>query len=317
MNNCSILYFFKNDKDRSFILEKLLLNCSLCPRNCRVNRQNGEVGFCGARKNPKVARSALHFWEEPCISGKNGSGTVFFSNCTLQCVFCQNRLISADGVGEDIDTNRLASLFLDLQSQGALNINLVTPTHYIVPIIKALDTAKSRGLVIPVVYNTSGYEKADIIKLLKGYVDIFLPDFKYYNDKFSIKYSNAPDYFLYASSAVEEMVNQTGSAKFDDNGNIVSGTIVRHLMLPGLLFDSKKVLDYLYNTYGNDIYISIMNQYTPVGKISEHPELNRKISWDYYNTLIDYALKIGIENAYIQDKDTASESFIPEFYNKL
>ncbi len=282
-----------------------------------MDRIRGEVGFCGAGKNPKVARSALHFWEEPCISGKSGSGTVFFSNCTMQCIFCQNRAISRQGIGEEIDIKKLSDLFLDLERKGANNINLVTPTHYIVPIIKALDIAKEQGLTLPVVYNTSGYEKASVIKLLKGYVDIFLPDFKYYNDNLSIKYSDAPRYFEYATKALEEMVSQTGKPCFNKDGIMQSGTIVRHMMLPKNLFDSKKVIDYLYNTYGNDIYISIMNQYTPMGKIEKYPELNQKISWDYYNTLIDYAVKIGVENAYIQDKDTAGDSFIPEFYNKL
>ena len=298
-------------------MEKLLLNCTLCPRNCGVNRKIGEKGFCKARENPKVARYSLHHWEEPCISGKNGSGTVFFSNCTLKCVFCQNRTISNNGIGEEITPERLSNIYLKLQEMGALNINLVTPTHFIVPIIKSLEIAKSRGLALPIIYNTSGYEKASTIKMLDGIVDVYLPDFKYFSDKFAIKYSNAPNYFEYASESLAEMVRQTGTVKFDDLGTVKSGTIVRHLMLPGLLFDSKKVIDYLYNTYKDDIFISIMNQYTPMEECREFPELNKKISKEYYNCLVDYACELGIKNAYIQDGDTQDKSFIPEFFEKL
>lgn len=297
-------------------LENLLCKCTLCPRNCGVNRTENLKGFCGAGKNLKVARADLHFWEEPCISGEKGSGTVFFSNCTLKCVFCQNRRISNEGVGEEISIGKLADIFLKLQDKGALNINLVTPTHYIPHIISALDIAKNNGLLLPIVYNTSGYEKVSTIKMLEGYIDIYLPDLKYYNDKYATKYSNAPEYFKYASEAIAEMVRQTGPVTFDETGIVKKGTIVRHLMLPGLLFDSKKVIDYLYTTYRDDIYISIMNQYTPMNDFKQFPELNKKISQDYYNCLIDYAVELGIKNAYIQDEETADVSFIPEFYDK-
>ncbi len=295
----------------------MLKECTLCPRNCKKNRISCETGFCGAGKLAKVARSALHFWEEPCISGKVGSGTVFFSNCTLKCVFCQNNVISSNGIGEEITSNRLADLFLKHQDDGALNINLVTPTHYIPQILDALKIAKNNGLTLPIVYNTGGYEKAETIKMLDGYIDIYLPDLKYYNDKYAIKYSSAPGYFKYASDSIKEMVKQTGKVKFNDTGAVISGTIVRHLMLPGLLFDSKKILDYLYSEFGNDIYISIMNQYTPIGENKIFPELNKKISWDYYNCLLDYAEHIGIKNAYIQSRGTADSVYIPEFFNKL
>ncbi len=298
-------------------MEKLLQNCTLCPRNCGVDRLSGNLGFCLSGKNPKVARYSLHFWEEPCISGDKGSGTVFFSNCTLKCVFCQNRTISNNGIGEEITPDRLSDIYLKLQDMGAKNINLVTPTHFIVPIIKSIEIAKSRGLTLPIVYNTSGYEKASTIKLLDGIIDVYLPDFKYFSDKYAIKYSNAPDYFKHASESLQEMVKQTGTVKFNESGTVKSGVIVRHLMLPRLLFDSKKVIDYLYNTYKDDIYISIMNQYTPMENFKDFPELNKKISWDYYNCLIDYAREIGIKNAYIQDKDTQDKSFIPEFFDKL
>lgn len=295
----------------------LLNNCRLCPRNCGVDRLSGNLGFCGGGIDVKVARSALHFWEESCISGTKGSGTVFFSGCTLKCIFCQNHKISRAQMGEEISNERLAELFLEQQENGALNINLVTPTHYAVQIIEALDIAKSRGLKIPIVYNTSGYEKYETIKALDGYIDIYLPDFKYFSDKYAISYSNAPKYFEYASKSLEEMVRQTGSVKFDSNGIALTGTIVRHLMLPGLLFDSKKVLDYLYRTFSDDIYISIMNQYTPIKGANLPVNLQKKVSWEYYNCLLDYAVNIGIKNAYVQDKETADESFIPEFYDKV
>ncbi len=295
----------------------LLNNCRLCPRNCGVDRLSGNLGFCGGGIDVKVARSALHFWEEPCISGTKGSGTVFFSGCTLKCIFCQNHKISRAQMGEEISNERLAELFLEQQENGALNINLVTPTHYAVQIIEALDIAKSRGLKIPIVYNTSGYEKYETIKALDGYIDIYLPDFKYFSDKYAISYSNAPKYFEYASKSLEEMVRQTGSVKFDSNGIALTGTIVRHLMLPGLLFDSKKVLDYLYRTFSDDIYISIMNQYTPIKAANLPVNLQKKVSWEYYNCLLDYAVNIGIKNAYVQDKETADESFIPEFFDKI
>lgn len=291
----------------------LLKSCNLCPRNCKIDRLNNKIGFCKATDKLKVARAALHFWEEPCISGEKGSGTVFFSNCTLRCVFCQNNDISQCSSGKEISIERLSEIFLELQDKGALNINLVTPTHYVPQIIEALKIAKNNGLIIPIVYNSSGYENVETIKLLKGYIDVYLPDLKYYDNKYSIKYSNAKDYFDYAIKAIEEMVKQVGDIKFDENGIIQKGVIVRHLLLPGLLFDSKKVLDALYNKFQNKIYISIMNQYTPLDHVKSYPEINKKISEKYYNTIIDYAVSIGIENGFIQEEGTAKESFIPSF----
>lgn len=299
------------------VLIDLLKNCRLCPRECGVNRLGGEYGYCRAADRVKVARSVLHHWEEPCISGKNGSGAVFFSHCTLKCVFCQNKKISALGVGAEVSQRKLAELFLRHQDSGAHNINLVTPTHFIPQLIPALDYAKGHGLSIPIVYNTGGYEKASTIKLLRGYVDIYLPDFKYYNDKFAKKYSNAPHYFERAKEALAEMTSQVGKISFDSDGIAKSGVIVRHLMLPGLLFDSKKVLDYLHSTYADDIYISIMNQYTPLGTLDGFPELKKRISPAYYECLLEYADSIGIKNAYIQGDGTADERFIPEFFDKL
>ena len=277
-----------------------------------VNRNNGEVGFCKARNKIKIAKAYLHMWEEPCITGKNGSGTIFFSNCNLRCIFCQNYYISEEGNGVEIDIERFSDICLDLQKKGATNINLVTPTHYVPLIIDGLKLAKSRGLKIPIVYNSSGYELVDTIKLLDGVVDVYLPDFKYYSDKFAMKYSLCKDYFKYASLALDEMVRQKERVVFDKNGNCISGVIVRHLLIPGMEDDSKKILDYLYKRYKDQIFISIMNQYTPVKKF-KYPELNTTVKDQVYDDIIDYAWNIGIRNAFVQEGGTQSESFIPNW----
>lgn len=291
----------------------LLKSCKLCPRNCKIDRLNNKIGFCKATDKLKVARAALHFWEEPCISGEKGSGTVFFSNCTLKCVFCQNNDISECSAGKEISIERLSDIFLELQHKGALNINLVTPTHYVPQIIEGLKIAKNKGLNLPIIYNSSGYENIETLRYLKGYIDVYLPDLKYFSNKYSLKYSNAKDYFNFAIKAIDEMVKQVGDIQFDKNGIIKKGVIVRHLLLPGLLFDSKKILDYLHKTYDDKIYISIMNQYTTLAHVENYPEINKKISEKYYNTIIDYAISIGIQNAFIQEEGTAKESFIPAF----
>ena len=291
----------------------LLKSCKLCPRNCKIDRLNNKIGFCKATDKLKVARAALHFWEEPCISGEKGSGTVFFSNCTLKCVFCQNNDISECSAGKEISIERLSDIFLELQHKGVLNINLVTPTHYVPQIIEGLKIAKNKGLNLPIIYNSSGYENIETLRYLKGYIDVYLPDLKYFSNKYSLKYSNAKDYFNFAIKAIDEMVKQVGDIQFDKNGIIKKGVIVRHLLLPGLLFDSKKILDYLHKTYDDKIYISIMNQYTPLAHVENYPEINKKISEKYYNTIIDYAISIGIQNAFIQEEGTAKESFIPAF----
>ncbi len=290
----------------------ILSHCTLCPRKCGADRTGGQIGFCGASDKIKIARSALHFWEEPCISGKNGSGTVFFSHCTMKCVFCQNHKISSGGAGHEISETELAEKFLDLQEQGANNINLVTPTHYVPQIITALKTAKNNGLTIPILYNTSGYENVGTLKMLDGLIDIYMPDMKYYSDKYAVKYSSAPDYFNIASKAVEEMFRQTGKPVFKD-GIMQKGVLVRHLMLPNLLFDTKKIMDYLYKTYGDDIYISIMSQYTPLENVKDCPELNKKLNMRQYDAMIEYCVKLGIKNAFIQEGGAAQESFIPDF----
>lgn len=286
--------------------------CTLCPRNCKVNRNNGEIGICGASNQLVVARASLHYWEEPCLSGNKGSGTIFFSYCNLKCTFCQNYDISTLHKGKEVSINRLSDICLELQEKGANNINLVTPTHYVPLIIEALKLSKSKGLKIPIVYNTSGYESIETIKMLDGIIDIYLPDFKYYSDYIAIKHSKCPNYFKYASLALKEMYKQVGRPKFDRNGIMKSGVIVRHLLLPGMENDSKRIIEYLYNNYKNNIYISIMNQYTPVRK-NKYKELNRKVDNEIYDEIIDYAYNLGVRNAFIQEGETQSKSFIPNF----
>lgn len=295
-------------------------NCNLCPRNCFVDRDNGKTGYCGQTDKLYVARADLHMWEEPCISGKEGSGTVFFCGCTLRCIFCQNHQIAlgkeetGEKIGKEVSISRLKDIFLELQKKGANNINLVTGTHYIPQIAEALRLAKAEGLVIPIVYNTSGYEKKESLHMLESLVDIYLPDMKYVSKELSKEYSNAPDYFEIASEALKEMVRQVGEPEFDDRGYIQKGVIVRHLVLPGSTKDSKAVLEYLWNTYGDRIYISIMNQYTPMEQIKNHPLLSRKVTKREYQKVVDYALSLGWENGFIQEGETAKESFIPDFH---
>ena len=292
---------------------ELLSNCHLCPRNCGVNRLIGEKGFCGAGKDVKIARVSLHYFEEPCISGKNGSGTVFFSNCSLRCVFCQNHKISQSTIGKEISIDRLSDIFLELQNKNAHNINLVTPTHYAVQIKEAIEKAKSKGLNIPIVYNSSGYETTSTIKLLKNSIDVYIPDFKYFNNKYALKYSSAPNYFNYAKESINEMISQVGEAKFNEEGLITKGVIIRHMMLPGLLFDSKKIIDYISKNFGDIVYLSIMNQYTPMHNASEYAEINKTLNPKHYDALISYALNKGITKGFIQEEGTSSEEFVPEF----
>ena len=293
-------------------MDHLLESCVLCPRRCSVNRLLDERGFCGASKEVKVAEAALHHWEEPCLSGEKGSGTVFFSYCNMRCVFCQNALYDGQK-GKVISPEQLGRLFLDLQEQKAHNINLVTPTHYLPQIMCAISIAKSHGLAIPVVYNTSGYETTEAIALLKEHADIFLPDFKYYDDRYAEKYSGAPAYFKHASSAIEQMVRQTGPAEFDEQGLMVKGVLIRHLVLPGLVQDSKNVISHIYNAFGDDVYISVMNQYTPLLRGRNFPELNRTVDPADYNQIVAFARSLGVKNGFIQEEGTVGESFIPDF----
>lgn len=294
------------------ITEKLQ-NCMLCPRKCKINRLSGEKGFCGGLDTVRVARAALHFWEEPCISGTNGSGTVFFCGCTMNCIYCQNKEISRGIAGKEITTERLCEIFLELMEKGANNINLVTPMHYMPQIITALSSAKQKGLNIPIVWNIGGWELEESVKTVKDYADIWLTDFKYYDDKLALDYSKAPNYFETASKALAVMTDNIKKPIFDEDGIMKKGVIVRHLILPGHTDDSKKVLKYLYETYHNNIWISIMNQYTPVIKSDKYPNLLRKVSDEEYEDVIDYAISLGIENAFIQEGETQSESFIPPF----
>ncbi|WP_019227677.1 radical SAM protein [Sedimentibacter sp. B4] len=291
----------------------LMKECIICPRNCKVDRTKGNRGYCRETDKLVVARASLHMWEEPCISGTNGSGTVFFSGCSLGCIYCQNFNISNGMSGKEITTERLAEIFLELQSKGAHNINLVTPTHFVVQIMDAIIMSRNKGLNIPIVYNTSGYEKIETIKMLEGHVSVYLPDLKYMDENIAKKYSNCQDYFSHASKAIEEMVRQTGEIEFDENGMVVKGVIVRHMTLPGYLDDSKNIIRYLHETYKHKIYLSIMNQYTPLTEVSKYPEINRKITEDEYDELVDYAVDIGVENGFIQEGETALESFIPVF----
>ncbi|MFT5873989.1 MAG: putative pyruvate formate lyase activating enzyme [Clostridium sp.] len=292
---------------------KMLVKCHLCPRNCYVNRLDGELGFCRASKDLKIAKVSMHTWEEPCISGILGSGTVFFSNCNIKCVFCQNYKISHEGNGKIVSINRLSEIFLEQQERGANNINLVTPTHYVPQIIDALILAKSKGLNIPVLYNSNGYENIDTIKALRGFIDVYLPDLKYYKDKYAVKYSKAPNYFTYASEVITEMVSQVGEVKFDADGMIQKGVIIRHLMLPGLLFDSKKVIDFIYTAFNDSVYISLMNQYTPMQVAVNYPEISKPLNPDHYDALINYCLKLGITKCFIQENGTSSKIFVPNF----
>ncbi|MFL0252181.1 radical SAM protein [Clostridium neuense] len=294
-------------------MTNLLSECSLCPRKCNVNRLDNKLGFCSSGENVKISRVSLHNWEEPCISGTKGSGTVFFSNCNLRCVFCQNHTISQEGFGKEVSIERLSEIFLEQQERGAHNINLVTPTHYAYQIVEAIKLSKKNGLSIPILYNSNGYENVETIKMLNGYIDVYLPDLKYFNDKYAIKYSKAPNYFKIASNAIMEMVSQVGAPLFDENNLIKKGVIIRHLMLPGLLFDSKKVIDYIYNTFGDSVYISIMNQYTPMYDAEKYPEINKPLNPKHYDALIDYSLSIGVKNGFIQETGTNSKEFVPEF----
>ena len=287
------------------------MKCNLCPRNCNVDRRIS-VGYCGAPDNMVIARYSRHMWEEPVISGNNGSGTIFFSYCNMKCCFCQNYEISELHKGRNISVEDFSNIVMDLQNSGVHNINLVTPTMYVPKIIEGLDMAKSNGLNIPIIYNTSSYENVDTIRMLNGYVDIYLPDLKYYDNKLALKYSNCDNYFEYACLAIDEMVKQVGKVVIDNDGIMKRGVIVRHMVMPNNVGDSKKIIKYLYDKYHDDIIISIMNQYTPVRK-SEYIELNRRVETFEYDEVINYAYDIGVRNAFIQEGTSQDSSFIPDF----
>lgn len=292
--------------------------CNLCPRQCNIDRSL-QKGFCNSSDKVFLARAALHFFEEPSISGKSGSGAVFFCGCNLKCVFCQNEKISRGIIGKEVSIEHLSEIFLNLQKEGANNINLVTPSHYVYQIKEALTIAKSNGLAIPIVYNSSAYELPSALKVLDGLIDIYLPDYKYSDDKLAVSFSNAPSYSEIAKSAIAEMYRQVGANEFDENGLMKKGVIVRHLLLPLGVNNAKDAISYLYETYGDSIYISVMNQYTPMESESlkkagaSHPELLRKVTKREYERLLDFVLSLGIKNAYFQEGSTADESFIPDF----
>lgn len=290
--------------------------CNLCPRDCMAYRKEGQKGFCRADDKIFLARAALHMWEEPCISGQCGSGTVFFSGCNLRCVYCQNYEIAAGGKGKQVSTERLTEIFLELQEKGAANINLVTPDHYIMEAAEAVVRARRQGLHLPVVYNGSGYEKREVIRNLTGIVDIFLTDFKYMDSNLAQKYSSAPDYPEAARQALEEMVRLAGEPLFDEKGMMRSGVIVRHLLLPGHKKNARDVIRYVHETYGDKVYLSLMNQYTPFERVKEIPGcegLGRKVTRREYESVVNYAIELGVKNAFIQEGDTAEESFVPGF----
>ncbi|MBQ1255391.1 MAG: radical SAM protein [Clostridia bacterium] len=291
------------------------MECTLCPRHCMADREKN-TGFCGASNLIKVARAAPHLWEEPCLSGEQGSGTIFFSGCQLKCVYCQNREISDGGAGKSITTEELTALFFRLASTGVHNINLVTPDPYLPQVAEAIHAAKQQGFSLPFVMNCSGYETVSSLRLMEGLVDVYLPDFKYMSPLLAKKYSRAPDYPAVAKAALSEMFRQQPALQWGSDGMLKKGIIVRHLLLPGHIEDSKRVLAYLHQTYGDSIYISIMSQFTPL-RIpiwgGNYPELNRTVTEEEYDALIDFACRLGIQNAFIQDGSAASESFIPAF----
>lgn len=291
-----------------------LSKCDICPRKCGVNREKGELGFCKMKDKIKIARYSLHYWEEPIISGETGSGTIFFSGCNLKCIFCQNYKISSENMGKEISVERLKEICLELQNMGANNINLVTGTHFLPLIKEALILAKKEGLTIPIVYNTSSYENVESLKEMEGLIDIYLPDLKYYDNKLAENFSLANNYFEIATNAIKEMVRQTGKPVIENN-IMKKGVIVRHLLLPNNLEDSKKIIKYLHDTYDEDIYISIMNQYTPIKKFDKYPELNRTLTDKEYDELVNYACDLNITQAFIQEGETCKESFIPDFTN--
>lgn len=284
------------------------MNCSICPRKCNADRENS-VGFCKSPAEFRLARVALHFWEEPCISGENGSGTVFFSGCNLKCVYCQNYEISIENKGIVVDDSRLIEIFKSLIEQGAENINLVNPTHYA---DRLANLFEKWHCPVPVVYNTSGYESAQTLKMLDGIVDIYLTDFKYIRPDKAQKYSNAPDYPEVAKNALAEMKRQVQGYAFDSRGVMQKGVIVRHLVLPQNTNSALRIIDYIAENY-SDTYLSIMAQYVPCGSLENHPEINRKITEREYNKVVDYALQTGLENVFIQQTESAEKEFIPPF----
>ena len=290
-----------------------LEKCKICPHNCGVNRLNGNIGRCKSNGNIKLAMASIHNFEELCISGENGSGTVFFSNCNMNCVFCQNYKISQQGLGREISIEELAEIFIDEQNKNAENINLVTPTMYVYHIIEAIKIAKNKGLKIPIVYNSNGYENVETIKKLDGYIDIYLPDLKYYDDDLAFKYSGVKNYFENATSAIKEMYNQVGSPVLDENGMMKKGLIIRHLVLPNNLQNSKDVLKWINDNIDKKVFVSVMAQYFPTNRAKEFPEINRKLTKEEYEEIENYLYSLDLDNGYIQELGEHEEEYVPDF----
>lgn len=291
----------------------MLEKCQICPRDCKVNRLLGNKGYCKCDDKIKIALVSTHNYEEPCISGKNGSGTIFFSNCNLNCVFCQNHEISQEGKGVEVSTERLAEIFIEQQDRGVNNINLVTPTMYVYQIIEAIKKARNKGLNIPIIYNSNGYENVETIKMLKGYIDVYLPDLKYYNDILAVKYSKAPKYFEIATEAIKEMINQVGNPVFNEEGIIQRGVIIRHLILPNHIQNSKNILKWIKENLNEDVYVSVMAQYFPTYKAKQIDGMDRKINKKEYNEVEKYLYTLDIKNGYMQDLGKHEEEYVPDF----
>ncbi len=294
-------------------MEELLEKCTICPHKCKVNRLEGKIGKCKCDDKIKIALASLHFFEEPCISGENGSGTVFFSNCNLNCIYCQNYEISQLSKGKEITVEQLAKIFIELQNKGAHNINLVTPTMYVVQIIQAIKIAKEQELKIPIIYNSNGYENVEIIKMLNGYIDVYLPDLKYYSNELAQKYSKISNYFEIATQAIQEMYKQVGCPKFDENGIIQKGIIIRHLILPNYMQNTKNILKWIKNNMPSDVYVSVMAQYFPTYKAKQDNLINRKINHKEFNEIEKYLFTLGLENGYMQELGEHEEEYVPKF----
>ena len=292
---------------------KLLEKCEICPHKCKVNRTNNQVGRCKSKNTVKVAKASVHNFEEPCISKINGSGTVFFSNCNLNCVFCQNYEISQLGLGKEITIEELAAIFLILQNKNVNNINLVTPTSYVPQIIEAIKIAKNKGLIIPIVYNTNSYENVEILKLLEGYIDIYLPDLKYAENNLGKQYSNINNYFEIATKAIKEMYRQVGNIEFDENGIAKKGIIIRHLVMPNHVENSKKVLQWIKDNMPDDIFVSVMNQYFPTYKAKEFKDINRKLTNREMKKIEEFIYSLNFKNGYIQDTEKNEQQYVPNW----
>ena len=290
-----------------------LVKCEICPHKCKINREIGNIGRCKANDKVKIALYSIHKFEEPCITGNNGSGTVFFSNCNLNCIYCQNYEISQLGKGKEITINELADIFIELQNKNVENINLVTPTSYALHIIEAIKIAKRNGLKIPIIYNTNAYENVETLKLLEGYVDVYLPDLKYYDNELGKKYSKIDNYFDIATKAIKEMYRQVGATKLDENGIIQRGVMIRHLVLPNNIENSKNILKWIKENIDEKVYINIMAQYFPTYKAKEDEILNRKLTKEEYEKIENYVYELGIENGYMQELGEHEEEYVPKW----